>query len=186
MSGKIILVRHGEPDVKIADHISGYEISSFLDYYNNALLKRTSLPSDRLKFLAQNAVVVCSDLKRSLESACFCDVEPLYVDPIFAESIPPHFRSSQIRLSPKSWLIFSRLLWSVGFSKNGESLFEAKKRAQKATKILIDYAMHSDVILFGHGLFNILIAAELRKNNFCGKRVPARKHWEFGVYEKRV
>lgn len=186
MSGKIILVRHGEPDVKIANRISGNEISSLLNYYNNALLKSTSLPSYRLKFLAQNALVVCSDLKRSLESACFCDVDPLHVDQIFTESIPPHFCSSQISLSPKSWLIFSRLLWSVGFSKNGESLFEAKRRAQKATKILIDYAVDSDVILFGHGLFNILIASELRKNNFYGKRVPARKHWEFGVYEKRV
>jgi broad specificity phosphatase PhoE len=179
---KIILVRHGEPDVKIAGKISGAEIPSFLDTYNNAPLNPSSEPSDRLRYLADNATVVCSTLPRSIASAQRCGVKPSIVDTCFCESIPPHFQSDLLKLSPKMWLFLSRMLWLCGFSRHGEALFQTKKRARHAAAILLQEAKNKDVILFGHGLFNIMIAKELKKRGYIGPAVPAREFWDYGIY----
>ena len=181
---KIILVRHGEPDVKTGAKISGAEIPSFLKRYNEAPLIPNSLPSSKLLFLSANATVICSDLKRSYCSAQRCGVSPKIEDAIFSESIPPHFQNAFLRLKPKTWLLLSRVLWLMGFSLHGESYKDAKKRAKRAADILLHEVKKRDVLLFGHGLFNILIAAELRKRGFVGPKVPARNFWEFGVYQK--
>ncbi len=179
---EIVLVRHGEPDLSMPFKISGKEIPEFLRRYNEAHLKRDSLPPAKLRFFAYNSTIFCSNLPRSLQSAEKCSVIPDVVNELFAESIPPHFQNDLFKLSPKTWLIFSRLMWLAGFSSNGESLTDAKKRAKNAANILINESKTARVLLFGHGLFNILIAKELRKRGFTGKRVPARRHWEFGVY----
>jgi len=181
---KIILVRHGEPDVKTGEKISGAEIPSFLNRYNNAALKPNSLPSSRLLFLSTNATIICSDLKRSYCSAQRCNVSPDIADALFSESIPPHFQNNLLRLKPKTWLLLSRLLWLMGFSLHGESFKSAKKRATDAADILLHEVKRRDVLLFGHGLFNILIAKELRKRGYTGPKVPARNFWEYGVYKK--
>jgi len=180
---KIILVRHGEPDVKIAKKISGNEIPGFLDAYNQAHIKSTSLPPERLKLLTKNAMIVCSDLNRSLSSALACGVRPKVIDPVFQESIPPHFQNDWMQFSPKQWLLFSRVLWMIGFSKHGESLQSTKQRAQKAADSLIGFSEKRDVVLFGHGLFNIMIAKALKKRGYQGPRIPAKFHWEYGVYK---
>ena len=181
---KIILVRHGEPDVYIKEKISGKEIPSFLETYNTAPLKKNSFPPSKLIFLAQNATVVCSDLHRSSASAARCDVSPKIINPVFAESIPPHFQNKLLKFKPKQWLIFSRLLWLAGFSRNGESLFLTRQRADQAAAILVSEAQQRDVILFGHGLFNIMIAKSLKKRGYEGPKVPARNFWDYGVYLK--
>ena len=179
---RIILVRHGEPDLAVAKRISGSEISDFLKAYDSAPLTPSSTPSDRLRFLAHNATVVCSPLPRSLESAGRCGVTPDIVDACFAESIPPHFRSRRLTMTPKQWLLLSRIMWLGGFSLHGESLHAARRRARKAAQILIWEAKRRDVVLFGHGLFNIMIAGQLSAMGYRGPRVPARAFWEYGIY----
>ncbi len=181
---RIILVRHGEPDVPAVEKISGKEIADFLHLYDHAPLKAHSNPSDRLQFLAHNATVVCSHLPRSLASAARCGVEPKIIDALFAESIPPHFRTDRLSMRPKSWLMLSRVLWMGGFSRHGESLRSARMRAQKAEQTLHYEAMQRDVLLFGHGLFNIMIAKALRSYGYSGPKVPARAFWEFGIYRR--
>ncbi len=182
---RIILVRHGEPDLPISEKIRGREIPLFLEAYNKAPLKPSSHPSDKLIYYAQNATVFCSDLPRSLASAKRCSVIPKRIDPLFAESIPPHFQSHLLRLRPKTWLILSRMLWMGGFSLHGESLSSTRQRAVKATEILVGEAKKRDTILFGHGLFNIMIARELLKKGFKGPKVPARDFWDYGIYKCR-
>jgi broad specificity phosphatase PhoE len=181
---KIILVRHGEPDVNIKDKISGKEIPSFLEKYNTASLKENSFPSSKLIYLAQNATVVCSDLPRSISSAHKCEVQPKIIDSLFAESIPPHFQSSYLKMHPKQWLIFSRVLWLTGFSSHGESLVKTQQRAKQAAAVLDYEAEQQSVVLFGHGLFNIMIAKALKKRGYRGPKVPARNFWEYGIYRK--
>ncbi len=180
----IVLVRHGEPDIAITDRISGAEIASFLSRYDAAPLHPASAPSDALMEIASGATIVCSDLPRSVASARRCGVSPQITDALFAESIPPHFRSRWLRLRPKSWLILSRMLWMAGFSRHGESLASVRTRADRAAGMLADEATRNRVVLFGHGLFNIMIAKALKKYGYEGPRVPARAFWEYGVYRR--
>ena len=170
---RIVLVRHGEPDLAVAQRISGSEIATFLKAYDSAPLASSSEPSDRLRFLAHNATVICSSLPRSIESAQRCGVVPKIVDPCFAESIPPHFRTKKLSMTPKQWLLLSRILWLGGFSLHGESLRVARKRAKRAAQILVEEAKKRDVVLFGHGLFNIMIASKLSEIGYKGPRIPA-------------
>ncbi len=179
---EIVLVRHGEPDLRILEKISGAGIPDFLKRYDQAPLKPDSRPSDRLRYLAANATVICSTLPRSVASAHACGVEPKIVDALFCESIPPHFQSKMVKLTPKQWLLLSRMLWLGGFSLHGESLSATKRRARRAAEIVMREAGGKRVVLFGHGLFNIMIAKALRKAGYSGPSVPARHYWEFGIY----
>ncbi len=182
---RIILVRHGEPDVTIHSRIGGDEIKTFLEYYDNASLKTDSYPSDKLFFLAQNAkTVFCSPLPRSVESAQRCGVRQFFKNSLFVEAIPPHPRITRLRLKPKTWLLMSRLLALAGFSMHGESLRMTRKRARKAASVLIGFAKNGDVILFGHGLFNLHIAAVLREKGYEGPKVPVRNFWDYAIYTR--
>jgi len=182
---KIILVRHGEPDLYIDRKISGHEISSFLEKYDKAPLKKSTYPPPSVQFWAKNATVVCSHLRRSIESAKRCEVDIDVSDKLFAEAIPPHFRSKNLVLKPKQWLVLSRILSLLGFSLHGESLRQSRLRAKEAAHYLVKLSKQQNVILFGHGLFNILIASELRKMGYEGPKVPARNFWDAGVYKLR-
>ena len=61
----------------------------------------------------------------------------------------------------------------------------AKARAKQANRTLIELAeTHQKVLVVGHGLFNHLLAKELRKSGWQGPRSLGKKHWEFGSYTK--
>ena len=75
-----------------------------------------------------------------------------------------------------------RLLWLFGFSRNGESLMKARKRAGEAAMTLAEE--HHDILLVGHGLMNLLIARALKKADWIGPSRPGPGHWGYGVYEK--
>ena len=182
---RIILVRHGEPDVTIRSRIAGSEIKTFLQRYDNASLKADTYPSDKLCFLAQNAkTVFCSPLPRSVESAQRCGVRQFSKNSLFIEAIPPHPRIARLRLKPKTWLLVSRMFALAGFSMHGESLRMTRKRAKEAARLLILSAKNGDVMLFGHGLFNLYIAAALRKEGYEGPKVPVRNFWDYAIYRK--
>ena len=42
---------------------------------------------------------------------------------------------------------------------------------------------HERVLFVGHGVYNRILANELRKSGWLGPKNPGSKHWSFGVYE---
>lgn len=90
-------------------------------------------------------------------------------------------------MSVGAWGVLLRCLSAVGFSRNGESLLMAKKRAQVAASTLIDVAHeHKNVLLVGHGFVNYFIAQELLARNWVGPSKPGGRYWEYGVYHYRA
>lgn len=76
-----------------------------------------------------------------------------------------------------------RCLWFSGYSDRCESLNNAKQRAKKAAEKLVDYAQeHQSVAFVGHGFINLLIAKELQKSGWKGKRKTGSKHWNCTTY----
>ena len=54
---------------------------------------------------------------------------------------------------------------------------------KKASEVLVKYAEeHESVVLVGHGFFNRLIAVELKKMGWEGKRKATAKHWHCTSY----
>ncbi|MDY0406768.1 histidine phosphatase family protein [Virgibacillus sp. 179-BFC.A HS] len=126
-------------------------------------------------------IVITSDLKRSIDSAKLLNLHGKYItDPLFREvEIPANISSLKgLTFKPATWSVISRLLWFCGYSRDCESLIHARVRAEKAANVLVEYAKeHTNVVLVGHGFFNMLIAKELRKMGFRGRRKTNSRHW---------
>lgn len=120
-------------------------------------------------------------MKRSIKSAEFLNPDITAIsDPMFRETeLPtPLTNLFGLRLKPGFWAVILRLLWFSGYSSNCESLSDAKIRAERASKILIKYAQdHKDIVLVGHGFFNLLIAKELKKTGWKANKKTSSKHW---------
>lgn len=192
---EIILLRHGEPDIKLYGNVNAEELKVLAKEYENSGVSDSEETAKKKLSKVHNELTngscfyVCSKLKRSLDSAIILGLPEVdMLDALFNESDIPLFNGdiiilNKIKLSVLSWLIILRLLWLVGLKQNGESIFSAKKRAEKAANKLINLAHeHKKVVLIGHGLFNRLIASQLRQKNWQGPKSPGKKFWQYGIY----
>lgn len=146
-------------------------------------LEETSYPSETLKKIALANIVITSDLKRSVESAKLLNPNLKAISiPLFRETeLPvPSAKLLGLKLNPSIWAVILRCLWFCGYSMGCESLSYAKQRAQKASKLLNEYAQkNKSVALVGHGFFNMLIAKELKK--WVGKAKEKRIQYTGGA-----
>ena len=108
----------------------------------------------------------------------------MVTDALFRETeLPVPSRNLKFKMRPNSWAVILRCLWFCGYARQNESLVEAKQRAIKASERLVKYAEeHKSVVLVGHGFFNRLIAVELKKMGWKGKRKATAKHWHCTTY----
>jgi broad specificity phosphatase PhoE len=183
---KITLLRHGKPDIPPLERLNASAFKQWIQDYNAAALSTSSKPVHEALALARdNKAIVCSELKRSIDSAYALDAEKLVLSSsIFNEAGLPSANWHSLKLSPKFWAVFFRILWLLGYSGNTESFSDAKKRAVEAANTLTNLAnKHEKVIFVGHGVFNRMLANELRKIGWAGPRNPGSGHWDFGVYK---
>lgn len=181
---RITLLRHGKPKFELKGNACGKDLSHIAKSYDLSGIVGTP-PTETIKATQGNHIVVCSHLLRSIESAKSLGYSEVYLkDPLFCETAIPHFNSGSISLPVSFWVIILRLLWLFGFSKNGESLVNAKKRARHAAQKLIQLAEeHEHVLLVGHGFINHFIAKALKKYGWLGPSNPGKKFWEYGIYQ---
>ncbi len=184
---RIILARHGKPAWDFRTPVAGHAFGKWRQGQDDAPLDAASRPGPALEQLIREArCVFASPLRRSRESAAVLNpsVTPI-VDPEFREAeLPSAFRSS-LRLPPELWGWVARSAWFCGWSLGADTFAAARERAAKAAALLRARAAKDGVVaLVGHGMMNILIAGHLRAAGWRGPRLPSRKHWGFGVYER--
>ena len=175
---EITLLRHGKPDIPPLDKLTASGFRKWLQNYNASELSLSSKPTHEALVCASGSnAIVCSKLPRSIESANELNSAKVVLsDSIFNEAGLPSANWYGLKLSPKSWAVFFRVLWLLGYSRNSESIKEAKKRAVKAVKILSELANeHAKVLLVGHGVYNRILANELRKTGWAGPKNPGSK-----------
>jgi len=145
-----------------------------------------SPPNESVTAIQGHRVVVCSHLVRSVESAKALGCSEVHVkDPLFCETAIPHFDIGSVPLPISVWIVVLRLLWLFGFSGNGESLIDARRRARQAAERLVELAEeYKNVLLVGHGLINHFIAKELQKIGWLGPSKPGNGFWGYGIYER--
>jgi broad specificity phosphatase PhoE len=180
---KITLIRHGKPTFELKGKAKARDVGEIISRYDLSGIADEPPESAKQRASACH-VAVCSDFTRSLESAKalgFADI--LLSDPMFREIAIPHFKTGSLTMSVGAWGILLRCMSVIGFSRNGESLAMAKKRAQVAASTLIDMAHeHQRVLLVGHDFINYFIAQELLARNWVGPTKPGGGYWEYGVY----
>ncbi|MBD9363065.1 histidine phosphatase family protein [Methylomonas fluvii] len=184
---EITLIRHGKPTFELKGKAKARDVCEIIRNYDLSGIADEA-PENAKQRASACHVAVCSDFIRSLESAKalgFADI--LLSDPVFREIATPHFKQGSLTMSVNAWGVLLRCLSVIGFSRNGESLLMAKRRAQVAASTLIDLAHeHQSVLLVGHGFVNYFIAQELLARNWVGPAKPGGGYWEYGVYRYRT
>ena len=183
---QIILFRHGKVNIENDKKISAFEFKKWIDKYNNCDIVLDKRALDNKNIVDKSDTVICSNLKRSIQSANFFDKKPLKEDDIFNEADIPYSNWTKLKFTPRVWLIIFRILWFFGYSKNCESYKETKQRAKKASLELIKLSKEYDnIVLFGHGIFNRLLLKEMMLNNWKIKKKLESKNWGYGIIEQK-
>jgi broad specificity phosphatase PhoE len=185
---RIALVRHGKPTLE-ASRIPAERLDGWIDAYNRAGIDPARPPPPRLRELAvSSAYTLSSDLPRAVESLRALDPQrPGRAERIFRETGLPRLPSSPVRLHPQLWAAVARVGWFLGWSSGTESPAAARRRAREAARRLADLAAaHGSVLLVGHGIFNALLAWELRAASWRGPLWPTGSYWSTAVYRKRA
>lgn len=182
---EITLIRHGKSKLTENDKMTCGDFQQWVEKYdNNGVFEESTYPSETIEKIATAKLVVTSDLKRAVESAQFLNPAVRVIsDPMFRETELPRIAMKLLKFKPNSWAVILRILWLCGNSNECESLSAAKLRAKKAAQQLTDLAAENgSVALVGHGVFNRLIAKELQKQGWKGKRNTTAKHWNGTSY----
>ena len=182
---KIIILRHGRPDISKKMIVTGQQFGTWIKEYNFARLDLNILPSDELYRLAVSCnTTICSNLSRSIESAKVLGKENFKVDESFIEADLPFYNISFFKLKAKTWLVVFRVLWLLGFAKNVESFYDFKYRANLCTDKLCDTATNGETVLFvGHGILNRMIAKKLIALGWRGPKKISSNYWSYAIYE---
>ena len=181
---EIVLLRHGKAEIELEGFLSAKEFKVLVKKYTKTGIKDN--PPEKLKELFNSYYVVSSELTRSLKSAKKIGFNEIHFSSdLLNETAIPHYDDGFIKLPVVVWLIYYRLIWLFGFSKNGESFSQAKSRAKQAVEKLIILAEEKEkLIIIGHGLMNRLIAKQLISMGWVGPVSPGKKYWEYGAYKK--
>lgn len=185
---EITLIRHGRSSHNDERRMAISDFNDWVKKYNrNGIIMNEMCPPETADLANSAAFLYTSDLQRSIESAR--KINPaanIKADPLFRETELPSAanRLMALKLKPNSWAVLLRILWFLGFSSGCESYREAQIRAKHAALKLITYANeHHAAILVGHGIFNMMIAKELQKMGWKGKRKTGSSHWNAAAYK---
>jgi broad specificity phosphatase PhoE len=159
---RIILLRHGRPDVSAKKRISSVEFAGWVDAYNASCLDTSLPPKPELVSVANScSKVMCSTLTRSIESAQMLGIELYQSEACFKEAELPIFKIPLFIFKANIWLIIFRILWFFGVNRQAESFTDTKLRARSCAVKLQQIASSSDSVLFvGHGILNKFSAKE--------------------------
>ena len=184
---RITLLRHGKTAFELKGRVGAKDLSKTAKSYDLSGIVGQP-PSKTAAIVQRSNLVVCSHLARSIESASALGFTKVNVkDPLFRETTIPHFDSGPMSLPINVWIILLRTLWIFGFSRNGESLRDTRRRAKLAASRLAELTEeHQNILLVGHGLINYFIAKELRSNGWTGPTRPGNGFWEYGIYEREA
>lgn len=175
---RIVLIRHGRPDINRDRRISPRELSTWLAEYR--LANVTSSPAGRaIEAATSSELIVCSQLVRSIDSAKMLGVDSHIKESLFDEVGLPSFSSKYPLMRAGTLSVIARFLWHIGFNTGCESKREAKVRAQSCASRLHELAsLHNSVALVGHGMMNILIAQRLRRIGWSSSvAMPWQGYW---------
>lgn len=185
----ITLIRHGPPAVSLRQRVCGHQFRQFVERYDAARIAQRALPPMAVRQVVANAdVVFASNRPRATHTAELLGVPvPAVVDPQFREiefpvDFPRHFRFSAL-----TWSAIALALWRLGYTSRSESLARSRRRAKIAADTLESQLVQpsheiGSVVLVAHAGINRLIAKELRRRGWRGRKLPHSRHWGCTTY----
>lgn len=165
-ANQIVLIRHGEPDLKREG------------WYNRSMAKIHAMEYDKVGIKRFDSNPICLDslsevkvyhsaLPRATHTAklIFGNTFPMIADYRFREFEKKTLPFFNVHLPLKFWSTISRLLWYVGLnSRDIESVGDARTRAKSNARFLADEAHKNDiVVLVAHGFHNRYVSKYLKR-----------------------
>jgi broad specificity phosphatase PhoE len=184
---RVILIRHGRPNIATAPRTSHREFRSYIDAYEDAGLDPTSMPPEELQdLLGEIDAVFTSERRRSVDSArALAPHAELIADPLFAEAPLASPPIPLLKMKVPKWAVVARILWHAGYHPEIENYRRAKHRAVQAADILVKRARADGAAaLVAHGYFNYIIGRELRRRGFRKSGSHRAQFWNSVVYAK--
>ena len=183
----ITLIRHGPPAVSLNQRVRGHQFRQFVERYDAARIAQRALPPLAVRQIVANAdVVFASNRPRATHTAELLGVPtPPLVDSQFREIEFPVDFPRHLRFSALTWSVIAIALWRLGYTSRSESLARTRQRAQTAVDTLerqLAQPAASSVVLVAHAGINRLIAKELRKRGWKGRKLPHSRHWGCTTY----
>lgn len=184
---EISLIRHGKSTHIDNDKLDCHEFTHWVKKYDESgVFEEDFYPLETIEKIKNASIVITSDLNRSIESAELLKPNSKVISShLFREAELPILTTKLwgVKLKPRLWSVILRCLWFGGYANKCESLSNAKNRAKKAAGELISQAQeHQSVAFVGHGFINLLIAKELQRLGWRGKRKTDSKHWNCTTY----
>lgn len=173
----IYLVRHGETDIDLKGWMNVLDYAMLIRKYNRAGIKLNKQRSTEVaNMIHPDAKYFSSDLPRAIQTAYEVLLNSNAIqDRIFREIDLPVLKLPIIA-NYYLWRTLARLFWFFGFSKK-QNFWESKRRVSIAALKLMDEAEKNDVVLFGHGMMNSLIALELKLNGWKCRIPLVNNYW---------
>lgn len=185
---RVVLIRHGKPDVARGRWITHKKFQDYIEAYEQAGLHPESPPPEWLVDLARQARrIYASDRPRARESArALAPHAELSMSSLFMEAQLKSPRLPLVRLKPPAWAVIARLAWHAGHDGGIEDFRDARERAEKAVEMLADTAEEDGIaVLVAHGYFNAIVGRTLRKQGWRRHEGSHRaKYWNAVVYER--
>jgi broad specificity phosphatase PhoE len=184
---RIILIRHGRPNIPVSVRTSHKEFRSYIDAYEAAGLDPESAPPEELQDLVgELAAVFTSGRPRAQDSArALAPHAELIADPLFVEAPLASPPIPLLRMRVPKWAVVARILWHAGYHPEIENYRRAKQRASHAADILMNRARTDGVAaLVAHGYFNLIIGRELGRRGFKKSGSHRARFWNAVVYQK--
>lgn len=186
-AGRIILIRHGQPDIPVAPRASHREFRLYIDAYEESGLDPASAPPEELQDLVRElSAVFTSDRKRAHESArVLAPAAELIADPLFVEAPLASPPIPLLRMRVPKWAVVSRILWHAGFHPRIENYRRARDRASRAADILMARAQADGAVaLVAHGYFNLIVGRELGRRGFKKTGRHRARFWNAVIYDR--
>lgn len=184
--GAITIARHGEPDADRRQRVTwrGYE-EWWKGYDLAGLRPDQTAPPLLVEQTAQARSLYASTLPRAIETGQACaQGRELEIDPMFVEAaLPPPPMPG--RFQARTWGVFARCSWWLGYSRGLESRALAERRASQAADKVITASQEGPVVLFAHGWFNRMMRPELVRRGWTCVRDGGDTYWSWRRYEYR-
>jgi hypothetical protein len=184
---RIVLIRHGKPDVGRGRWITHKKFHDYIQEYEQAGLDPESPPPDWLVDMTREARrVYASDRPRATESArALAPHAQLSLSPLFMEAQLKSPRLPVVRLKPPAWAVIARLAWHAGHHGGIEDYRDARDRASRAVDMLSRVAREDGIaVLVAHGYFNAIVGRTLSKQGWVKHGRHRAKFWNAVVYER--
>lgn len=191
MTGRIITLRHGRPDLSRKQKLTAAEYGRWWRRYDETGLAEGEYAPVPVKEMASAASgVFSSTLPRAMDTAARATGSRtgFVTDALFVEAPLPSPPVPFLRLRPGVWGVIARIAWLAGYAPDGmESHFAARQRVRRITACLAGRATESggDIFLCAHGYLNWMIDRRLRKEGWVLSAHHGRnRYWSWRLYEK--